>query len=338
MKLNKLDISSVIELFHYLNNLELEYRDMINVNNKNMTFGVELEFLGLLYDDVLDLVLNNKFTLPIEDAMKISNKNVYAYTTESTTDVNGCEITTPILKDKKRDWKNLQIMCNDLTKYGAYAKGCATHMHFGAHIIGTKYDSWINLIKIWITYEKILYNFYYGEDNGPRKSIYTYARSINDIRFNEIDRIKRDNHLLSVLKLMCSNGIYIGKQLGINIFRVSEEYGVDYKNTIEVRIPNGTLDEKVIQNNINLFSKLLTSVISGKLDVDYLNDKFNNREVVSDINLFNDFDYEDAMHLGDMVFVSDIDKFYYLKQLYKLYDLSEEELDKKIVKVLKINN
>lgn len=44
------------------------------------------------------------------------------------------------------------------------------------------------------------------------------------------------------------------------------------------------------------------------------------------------------MHLGDMVFVSDIDKFYYLKQLYKLYDLSEEELDKKIVKVLKINN
>lgn len=104
MKLNKLNISSVIELFHYLNNLEFEYRDMINVNNKNMTFGVELEFLGLLYDDVLDLVLNNKFTLPIEDAMKISNKNVYAYTTESTTDVNGCEITTPILKDKKRNW------------------------------------------------------------------------------------------------------------------------------------------------------------------------------------------------------------------------------------------
>lgn len=48
MKLNKLDISSVIELFHYLNNLELEYRDMINVNNKNMTFGVELEFLGVI--------------------------------------------------------------------------------------------------------------------------------------------------------------------------------------------------------------------------------------------------------------------------------------------------
>ena len=269
--------------------------------------------------------------------MKISNKNVYAYTTESTTNVNGCEITTPILRDKKRDWKNLQIMCNDLTKYGAYAKKCSTHMHFGAHIIGTKYDSWINLIKIWITYEKILYNFYYGEDDGPRKSIHTYARSINDIRFNEIDGIKRDNHLLSVLKSMCSNGTYIGKQLGINIFRVSEKYSIEYKNTIEVRIPNGTLNEKVIQNNINLFSKLLTSIISNKVDVDYLNNKFKNREVVSDINLFNDFDYEDAMYLGDMIFVSDIDKYYYLKQLYKLYKLSEEELDKKIVKVLKIN-
>ena len=326
----------MVELFHYLNNLELEYRDTININNKNMTFGVELEFLGLLYDDVKELVLGNNFTLPIEDAMILKDRNVYAYTTESTTNVNGCEITTPILRDKKRDWKNLQIMCNDLTKYGAYAKKCSTHMHFGAHIIGTKYDSWINLIKIWITYEKILYNFYYGEDDGPRKSIHTYARSINDIRFNEIDGIKRDNHLLSVLKSMCSNGTYIGKQLGINIFRVSEKYSIEYKNTIEVRIPNGTLNEKVIQNN-NLFSKLLTSIISNKVDVDYLNNKFKNREVVSDINLFNDFDYEDAMYLGDMIFVSDIDKYYYLKQLYKLYKLSEEELDKKIVKVLKIN-
>ena len=327
----------MVELFHYLNNLELEYRDTININNKNMTFGVELEFLGLLYDDVKELVLGNNFTLPIEDAMILKDRNVYAYTTESTTNVNGCEITTPILRDKKRDWKNLQIMCNDLTKYGAYAKKCSTHMHFGAHIIGTKYDSWINLIKIWITYEKILYNFYYGEDDGPRKSSHTYARSINGIRFNEIDGIKRDNHLLSVLKSMCSNGTYIGKQLGINIFRVSEKYSIEYKNTIEVRIPNGTLNEKVIQNNINLFSKLLTSIISNKVDVDYLNNKFKNREVVSDINLFNDFDYEDAMYLGDMIFVSDIDKYYYLKQLYKLYDLSEEELDKKIVKVLKIN-
>ena len=236
----------MVELFHYLNNLELEYRDTININNKNMTFGVELEFLGLLYDDVKELVLGNNFTLPIEDAMILKDRNVYAYTTESTTNVNGCEITTPILWDKKRDWKNLQIMCNDLTKYGAYAKKCSTHMHFGAHIIGTKYDSWINLIKIWITYEKILYNFYYGEDDGPRKSIHTYARSINDIRFNEIDGIKRDNHILSVLKSMCSNGTYIGKQLGINIFRVSEKYSIEYKNTIEVRIPNGTLNEKVI--------------------------------------------------------------------------------------------
>lgn len=49
-------------------------------------------------------------------------------------------------------------------------------MHFGAHVLGNNYDNWLTLIKIWAIYERIIYNFYYGEDNLPRKCISFYAK------------------------------------------------------------------------------------------------------------------------------------------------------------------
>ena len=45
--LSKLKISSIKELLYYINDLDLKYRDVLNVNNSDMTFGVELEFVGL---------------------------------------------------------------------------------------------------------------------------------------------------------------------------------------------------------------------------------------------------------------------------------------------------
>lgn len=334
IKLKDLEENSIKELLYYLNTLEIPYRDIININNKKMTFGVELEFLGLFYDDIEKMALENKFTLPLESALTQTQIDCYSYTTETSLSKNGCEIISPILSDKKSNWHKLKMMCDDLIKHGAKSNECSTHMHFGAHVLNNNYNNWINLVKIWITYEKILYNFYYGEDEYPRKSIFLYAKSINDIRFNNLDNLRKDKNLIQNLKLLFSNDTYIGKQLGLNIFRVSLDHDIEYKNTIEVRIPNATLNHKIIQNNVNLFAKLLTSIIGNKIDYDYLNNKFYNREIVSDINLFNNFSYLDALEFGDMIFCLDIDKYYYLKQLYKLYNLSEEKLNKKVTRIL----
>ena len=78
------------------------------------------------------------------------------------------------------------------------------------------------------------------------------------------------------------------------------------------------------------------SIINNKIDVSYINDRFRNRELISDIGLFNNFKYDDALELADMIFDNELDRYYFLKQLYKLYNLDEEDLNREMSKVLKL--
>ena len=65
-------------------------------------------------------------------------------------------------------------------------------------------------------------------------------------------------------------------------------------------------------------------------------DRFRNRELISDIGLFNNFKYDDALELADMIFDNELDRYYFLKQLYKLYNLDEKDLNREMSKVLKL--
>lgn len=128
------------------------------------------------------------------------------------------------MRDNKMAWNDLKSICNDLVRYKASAKECSTHMHFGAHVLGNNYDNWLTLIKIWAIYERIIYNFYYGEDNLPRKGISFYAKSINKEELNCIDSICKDKDFIKNLKcalyFLDSIEGYRGKYLGLCIHGV----------------------------------------------------------------------------------------------------------------------
>lgn len=342
--LSKLKISSIKELLYYINDLELKYRDVLNVNNSDMTFGVELEFVGLKLNDIARLNISRAFSVPLEfhESKHMENENnSYFFSREHTNVIGGCEIESNIMRDNKMAWNDLKSICNDLVRYKASAKECSTHMHFGAHVLGNNYDNWLTLIKIWAIYERIIYNFYYGEDNLPRKCISFYAKSINKEELNCIDSIYKDKDFIKNLKcalyFLDSIEGYRGKYLGLCIHGVFDDPNkLKEYNTIEVRVPNGTLNEAIIQNNINFFAKLLNSIINNKIDVSYINDRFRNRELISDIGLFNNFKYDDALELADMIFDNELDRYYFLKQLYKLYNLDEKNLNREMSKVLKL--
>ena len=50
----------------------------------------------------------------------------------------------------------------------------------------------------------------------------------------------------------------------------------------------------------------------------------------------NNFKYDDALELADMIFDNELDRYYFLKQLYKLYNLDEKDLNREMSKVLKL--
>jgi hypothetical protein len=123
------------------------------------------------------------------------------------------------------------------------------------------------------------------------------------------------------------------KNFGLSYWRMlaDDHYNI-YKDfnefskgcTVELRVPNGTFNEIIWQNNINFFIKMMLYCKSDRYDQDIIDrrmikvlDKFSNLSSYSLVYL------EQALEFVDMIFDNNLDKIYFLKQYIK--DLEEKE-------------
>ena len=129
---------------------------------------------------------------------------------------------------------------------------CGGHIHIGADYL-TNLQDWKNLRTIWNNTEKILYIISNRKGEIPRKGVLVYARPIsgNDESKQEIINLENESDLE---KFIVETKIIQGTRYsGINYCNV----GRKEKNTIEFRLPNGTLDPTTWIENINLFGGLV---------------------------------------------------------------------------------
>jgi len=129
---------------------------------------------------------------------------------------------------------------------------CGGHIHIGADYL-TDLQDWKNLRTIWNNTEKILYIISNRKGEIPRKGVLVYARPIsgNDESKQEIINLENESDLE---KFIVETKIIQGTRYsGINYCNV----GRKEKNTIEFRLPNGTLDPTIWIENINLFGGLV---------------------------------------------------------------------------------
>ena len=129
---------------------------------------------------------------------------------------------------------------------------CGGHIHIGADYL-TDLQDWKNLRTIWNDTEKILYIISNRKGEIPRKGVLVYARPIsgNDESKQEIINLENESDLE---KFIVETKIIQGTRYsGINYCNV----GRKEKNTIEFRLPNGTLDPTTWIENINLFGGLV---------------------------------------------------------------------------------
>jgi len=155
--------SDLVEFIILLNKYYLELRDKLNID-EDITFGIELEFERSNKKEIKNkLCENNLFPnwkLVIE-AMLISTQ--------------GAEVNSPILKDEPKTWKELCDVCNILKNYSLIGPRSAGHIHMGAHYIGDNKTAWLNLIKLWATYENVICRFCYGEYLTHRSTFNYYS-------------------------------------------------------------------------------------------------------------------------------------------------------------------
>ena len=285
------------DLLKFLKEYYIEYKPYLKLGN--LSFGLEMEFLGS--DDMDDYSNYTPFSLACEDSVDR---------------VNGYELQSPILYDNEFSWIILKNTCDYLKLFGSCNERCGGHIHFGADVFKDNCDYLKNLVYLWMAYEDIIYRFGNGEMLNTRFSANTWARPASWTFRHFIDDdeyFKSTDYFLGTFKNITRN-------LGINFnnyyaFRANESLD---KNTIEIRCPNGTLEEVIWQNNVNFFGSLIKSSVRDDLNLLDLYFLISERDYYNDLILeYGHINLDKALSLADLIYDNNRDKLDFLKQYIK---------------------
>ena len=285
--------------FEYIKSLEdfyIYYLDLLNIK-QSYTFGTEIEYKNIYKYKVDKFVKNN-----IKKWNSIYEPNISI----------GGEIISPILKDNKTAWNELSKICSYLRENEAIMD-TGGHIHIGSQILGLNSNNWIKFIKLYCAFENIIYRFSNGEQiNGRPTQISNAAPmaislsrkccSLQDINLNNI------KEMLKVYDRF--NGINF-KNIKWNTINIKS-----YKNTIEFRMPNGSFNEEIWQNNIYFFIKLLEAA-KGELDIDLIDYRLSNVKKLTNYSSYYKMDIKSALLLADIIFNNNFDKARFMKQYIK---------------------
>lgn len=254
-----------------LDNIEFE-NDLIGLP-ENITFGVELEVYGPK-KTMESLKYNTFYHTP--------KKIILDYYLEPDSTINcdnnieGIEFISPILRDNEKDIKGLEYICNNIKDMGLKTDfTCGGHIHFGVDYFEKDPKAFENLFNIWDETEELFYKMANPEGEKPRSKVQDFAKpsenKIKNLYENGEIELKTEDDLKKIIYDMKKQSVN-ERNRGLNITNI----GNNEKNTIEIRIPNCTIDSKELLNNIRLFGKLFE--VSKKMadNKEYKKDIFEN--------------------------------------------------------------
>lgn len=289
------------ELLDKLKKYYLEYRKGLGFDDK-VTFGFEIEFEHL-EEDIVGTCF--KDTLP--KGWKVEY--------DDTLD-NGAEIITSKLIDKVKTWKDIKNVLYRSRCIGEVGINTGSHIHIGAQVLGTDVTAWKRFLKIWSVYENIIFRFCYGEHTVYRPFVMEQATPLSDLYWY-YSKKEYDSYFDILTR------INFDKFVCVNFKNFKDGSKEKKNNTIEFRCPNGTLDEVIWQNNLNLFVHILEYCNSDKYNDEIINKRKNiNKDIISSLDYYNKINMEMALEFSDLIFNSNIDKIYFLRQYIKNYDIS----------------
>lgn len=316
----------LLEILSQLDKFHLVYRSIIGLD-KSDTFGIEIEYEQAQYELVREKLIE-LFNINMNDSPAIrwnSKIDISMPIASNGKRYNG-EIISPILTDTKEIWQQIESVCQMLQNMQAKnPNSSAGHIHYGTQILGLNINNWLNMFKMWVIYEKIIFRFAYGENLGPRKSISTYAGKIGDILYRQLPNYEK----------YCN-----ARELNRSLFN-SKQYALDFasvqfnnvhrfmaNNSFEVRCPNGTLNPIIWQNNVNFFAKLFKYCASQNFNDELITSRLRNYHPENNSYAsYNQIYLQEAIELADLIFDNNLDKLCFLKQYLKSFQHPQKEED-----------
>lgn len=311
--LSEFNGTDLLKLFVLLDEYYLELRNSLCLD-KNDTFGLELEFEHAKREKISNFLIEYNLvkSWSLKDDVSLN-------------EVNGAEITSPILRDDKCSYEELKTICNMLKSFSKNGKYCGGHIHVGTQVLGDKLQSWKNFIKIWSVYENIIFRFSYGEYLTERPYINVYAYPVSNNLYR--DYLNYNNYYCSIDEFI--QRIPHSNIQAVEFNNVKNFNKITYKNTIEFRCPNGSINPVIWQNNVNLFVKLLSYCKSERFNDDIIDRRRNiNKDRYNDLYWYREIYIEQALEFVDMIFDNNLDKIYFLKQYLKGFKIGTKEFKK----------
>lgn len=301
--LSNLTKNELIEFLELLDQYKLEYRPRLSLSERD-TFGLEIEceYISnpIVTYDLAQLNLHDTWKVVRDSSLRI-----------------GMEAVSPVLCDGQNTWEDVYKICHFLDGESHSVEQAAAHVHVGAHILRNE-ESFMNFLRLWSTYENIVFRFGYGETSNNRSSITKYAKESSVDYWKKaysIERFKLSyNEIIELLK----GSRYISVNFN-NVSRNTNEF--KNGNTIEFRCANGTLNPIIWQNLVNLYIRMLHK--ANDIDPDIIIKRHKMVEkYLGDLSIYNEIFLDQALEFVDLVFDNNLDKIYFLSQYLKRFKVN----------------
>lgn len=308
-----------------IKSIKLDYLEEINIPETQ--FGIEIEFAGASFTEVKEEI---KKKFGYDQIENIANRyDVWKVVKEASVqkakpygEFEGGEINTPIFHNTKQDWDELKEVCTLLknSKNIQINKDCSIHIHTDKSMYNILKE-YINLIKLWIVYEPVIYRFGFGDMKTKRETLDNFAKPYvgnENITFF-LERLKYVDTLEELMQ-----ATRYERKNGLNLTNLTR----NTKQTIEVRIYNPTLNNEVIQNYTRFNENFLAYAKEENFDEEFIDYKLSKyKEIYIEDEIKEDF--ECAKELMDLIVKNELDRLKLLRQ-YLTYE------DDEIVKTAKL--
>lgn len=308
-KLSKMSGFDLQDLIILIDDYYIELRNKLGFK-EGVTFGLELEF-----EDASKKQIEKQLKEAFSDDSWIIKEDCSLH--------NGAEINSPILTDTEINWKNLNKVCSIVEPLASIGTRSGGHIHIGAQTLKNDKTSWLNFIKMWATYENVIFRFSYGDFLTARYSLLKYAEPVSKKLWKDYEKLKKEKASLNAIISEIASCRYHA----VNFCKVSKNNCSNFNvnNTIEFRCPNGSLHAAIWQNNVNLFVKMLCYSNSALFNDDLIEQRYRlNKDKFDELKWYDEIYLEQALELCDMVFSNNLDKIYFLKQYLKYFQVCND--------------
>ena len=308
------------DILEKLSNIDFKYRNLLNIDDQ-MKFGTEIEFVSSNKNNIHKIIknLNHKYELKTNSFALSENNKIYNMFTNDKV----FEIKTPVFNNSVKSFHCLKEICDELEKIdvkNSNQKGMHVHVNLSSFDEETEYL--YTFLKLFSIYEHVIFRFSYGEEEYSNINISSYSREISNILYNYLRRknLSKDfkQNILELQELLKC------KSYALNFHKKDDKVK---EETVEMRTFNSTTNPIIIQNNINLLLSMISRITYSEIDLDLIDYRFKNydrgfykREKYSEINL------DDAIELSELLFETETDKDYFLKQYLIKNDIKTKKL------------